>query len=289
MADQESIPDSVTTFLSVTGASNQVLQFLANISPAISEAESNWSVIANLSHRPTIDWTKVYEAEAWLTSMDRSSGGVLFAVSLNGRLHSNSTGSWTETNLACPGLNAVWAAGDDEAFAVGENATRVHVLGTDVIVVAGLPTQRLNAVHGTSSQNVLAVGDNGMIMRFDGANWNELESPTNYNLLSVLCRSETETYIAGAGGLLLRFDGTGFEQVVPPGDLVITGMAWYRDELYVAAGLSGVHILNVDVLEQVKPLIIYKLRTIANLLFGWGNNLIVQFDGAGWWGGRIDL
>jgi hypothetical protein len=289
MANEASKPDRVTTFLSVTGVNNQELQFLANLSPPISESESNWSVIGNLAHRPDIGWTKIYEFDSWLTSMDRSVGGSLFAVSLDGRLHSNHTGAWGEMDLRCPGLNSVWAATDDGAFAVGEGATRVRIAGMGATAIRGTPQQRLNAVHGTSPENVLAVGDNGLIMRFDGANWIQLDPPTNYNLLAVLCRSQSEAYIAGAGGVLLRYDGTDFEHLVKPGDLVITGLAWYRDALHAAAGQGGVHVLTAIGLDQIKPLILYKLRTIGDLLFGWGNNLIAQFDGSGWWGGRIDL
>ena len=289
MADEANEPNRVTTFLSITGTNNLELQFLANLSREISEPDSNWSVIADMAHRPAINWAKVYEAKSWLTSMDRSLGGILFAVSMDGKLHSDKIGTWRVRDLRCPGLNAVWAASDDEVFAVGESATRVNVLGTVVNVVRGLPEQRLNAVHGTSPQNVLAVGDNGLILRYDGVYWNELEVATNYNLLAVFCRSETEAYVAGAQGVLMRFDGTDFKHLVAPEELIITDLAWYRDALYVASGQNGIHVLGQDRLERIKELIVYGLRTVDGLLFAWGNNLVVQFDGSGWWGGRINL
>lgn len=281
--------DRITTFLNVTGTSNEKLNFLANLSPTVSEPESNWSVIGQLAHRPDINWKKMYEAEAWLTAMDESAGGSIFAVSVDGRLHSGIAGQWSELDLHCPGLNAIWAASDNEAFAVGEKDVRVRALGGNVNTVVGAEGNRLNAVHGTSSKNVVAVGDNGLIMRFNGNEWTELDSATNYNLLAVLCRSETEVYIAGAAGILLLYDGATVRQIDTAVDYVFSGLAWYRGSLHLAAGQNGIGVLGAGGVEQIKTLVLYKIKVIGELLFGWGNNLIAQYDGAGWWGGRIDI
>jgi len=292
MSDEPDESDRETTFLSITGTNSQELQFLANLSPTISEADSNWSLIGNLALRPALNWAKLYEGDSWLTSMARSPRGFLFAVSMNGELHSNRTGTWAVTDLACPGLNAVWAAPDEEVFAVGLDGTRARITGASIDITSGEGSvERLNAVHGTSSRNVLAVGNKGSVMRFDGASWLELETPTNYNLLAVHCRSETEAYVAGAGGVLMRFNGTDFSHLVSPGELVITGLAWYKDALHLAAGLDGV--LRLDPigggLDQIKNLIVARLAMADDVLICWGNNLVAEFDGLGWWGGRLDI
>jgi hypothetical protein len=286
MAD-EIDDDTVTTLLGITGSSHTDLQFLANISPAVSEPDSNWSIIGKMMHKPRIDWAKDYEVGSWLTSMDSSGAGRLFAVSNDGKLHSNRAGPWAVTDLRCPGLNGVWAASDQEVFAVGQSAVRVNVIGSVTNVVLGLPTQRLSAVHGTSRANVLAVGKNGMVLRFDGATWVELERVTNYNLLAVLCRSESEAYVAGAGGVLMRFNGVGFEHLAASSGMIVTGLAWYRHALHVATATDGVQVLGPRGLAPIKQLGLARLRTIGDLLFGIGNDLVVQYDGSGWWGGKL--
>ena len=54
--DSEDDSDNVTTMLAITGSGHADLQFLANLSPAISEPDSNWSIIGTMAHKPKIDW-----------------------------------------------------------------------------------------------------------------------------------------------------------------------------------------------------------------------------------------
>lgn len=213
-------------------------------------------------------------------------------VSMEGELHVFRQGAWRLLNLDCPsGLNSVWVATDNEAFAVGLKGERARIVGETVELVRDAEGRRLNCVHGSGPRNVFAVGDGGLIFRFDGVVWEELPALTESNLLTVLCKSEKEVYVGGAGGVLLHWNGVRWNVIRIAGiaEITITSIAFYRDTLYAAVGRAGVYVLRENVLEPIKDEVLYRLRSIDDLLFGIGNRLVLQYDGESWWGGDLDL
>ncbi|MBE9569069.1 MAG: hypothetical protein IMF11_00445, partial [Proteobacteria bacterium] len=284
MADQ---PEHNTTLVSITGENNLNLHILANLYHEPFDAESILSVVASLSHKPNVKWKIIYSTETWCTSMDQSEGGTLFVVSMEGELHIFQNQQWDILNLKCPdGLNAVWAANDVEAFAVGLNGEMIRVTGRTMDTFIDTEGRRMNAVHGSSPSNVWAVGDNGVVYFFDGSSWAKIKIPTNLNLISVLCRSEDEVYVGGAKGTLAIWNSVEW-RFIPSPEMNITSMAIYQEKLYAAAGLKGVYLLGKKGLELHKELTLYRLKTIDDRLFGVGNRLVAQFDGTGWWGGNL--
>lgn len=277
------------SIVSITGESNDNLNLLANLYYEPFDSESVLSVVTSLSHKPDVKGDTIYSTDTWCTSMDKSKGGILYVVSMEGELHIFRNMKWTVINLLCPdGLNSVWAASDYEAFAVGLKGEQVRVINEAVTLTRDPNCRRLNAVHGTASSNVYAVGDDGLIFHFDGYAWTELKSPTASNLLAVLCISDKEVYVAGTAGALFKWDGVSWKRLVAP-KIKITSLAMYQNVLYAAAGSEGVFILQKKGLQEVKKLLLYRLKTIDNLLFGVGNRLVAQFDGTNWWGGNLDL
>jgi len=282
-------PDHYTTLLSIAGRDSKHLYALANLAPTVDDPDSIWSVVIELSHKPEVLWKRTYMMETWLTSMGQSSEGYLYAVSMDGDLHTNRTGSWVVHDLDCPaGLNAIWVTSDTEIFAVGEVGKCVRWSGGNTDVFDRIPRVSLNAIHGRSASDVYAVGDEGEILRYNGSTWSEIESPCNHSLFSVLCVSEADMYIAGAG-VLFRTVGQEWEDLHCPPNIEITSLAVYHNELYAAAGEDGIYRLGREGLNKVKTLAIYELNVIEDLLFGIGGQLVVQFDGRGWWGGNLDL
>ncbi|AKU97745.1 hypothetical protein AKJ09_04409 [Labilithrix luteola] len=74
-------------------------------------------------------------------------------------------------------LNAVWAASDTEAWAVGANGVIRHYTGEDGVfeVVDGVPTtEDLRAVWGTSPSDVWAVGNAATVLHYDGKTWSRV-------------------------------------------------------------------------------------------------------------------
>ncbi|HEX5749514.1 MAG TPA: hypothetical protein VFZ09_25015 [Archangium sp.] len=283
-------PDHQTSLISIVGTHPRDLQLLANLAPPVDDPESIFSVVGSLQHETPVTWTKMYEAEAWVTSMIRSPTGRLYAVDMEGQLHSTDTaGKWTTRDLGCPdGLIDLWVASDDELFAAGDQGDRVHFSKGKVELVRDPTNRRLNAVHGCAPNDVYMVGDKGAIFQYRDGQWAEMEPPTNYNLLTVLCISQQEIYVAGARGMLFRGSGNDWEQLKAP-DINISSLAWYRGALHAAGGKDGVFRLEPHGLEQVKNLTLYRLRTIGDHLFGLGGRLVARFDGTGWWGGPLNL
>jgi photosystem II stability/assembly factor-like uncharacterized protein len=282
--------DHLTTVLGIVGVDVRELYFLANLALPGSPADAIVSRVARLSYEPVESWDVLYRVKEWLTGLDRSAGGTLFASAMDGQLHVGRGPAWTAIDTRCPkGLNAVWAASDDQAFAVGQAGVRVRLQGAAVSVDADPAARRLNAVHGTSPGHVITVGDRGTLFRFNGRQWEALESPTNHSLLAVLCRSETEVYVAGVDGSLFRWDGADFTPLVAPVVLDFTGLAWFQGALYVTAGTEGVYRLGPEGLDQVTDLCLYRLRVIDNLLYGVGSQQIARYDGTAWVGGNINM
>lgn len=281
--------DHNTTIVSLSGRDHNNLHFLANLSPTVSDPDSIWSVVARLAHRPEVRWTRLHMIESWLTSMDETPSGNLFAVSMDGELHYVQNSAWTTMDLGCPdGLNAIWAASDRDLFTVGLAGWRARI--TDMVPQVNRDTKqrRLNAIHGTSTENVYAAGDNGTVFHYDGRVWTEVETPTNAALLAVLCHND-DVYFAGASGTLFLKTGDRWDQLHSQDEITINSLAWYRDTLFAAAGLRGVYRLGDDGLVPFKERIIFRLKTVGDLLFGFGNRLLIQFDGSGWWGGELEL
>jgi len=278
-----------TTFVSITGVSNKEFYVLANLSPTIDDPDSIESAIVELSQEPDFDGEILYDAPIWMTSMDQAEGGNLFAVSMDGELHYRRNGNWGVQDLKCPdGLLSVWAAGDNEIFAVGNGGAMLRASGQSVAVSRDAKERTMRGVHGTSVQNVWAVGDKGVIFKYDGRNWTEVNSPTNYNLFVVLCVSEDEIYVAGSHGMLFRYTEGDWEHI-PADDLSITGLSLYKKTLYLACGQSGVWFVGSDGIEESTSHILRRLRTIKSRLFAVGGNQIYRYNGKDWRGGDLDL
>jgi hypothetical protein len=291
MADDDGLSsDYEANVLNIAGDGPAKMFLLATLSPPDAEPEEIDSVVAELSHKPPVSWRLLYEHEGWLTDLDRSPGGGLFCVSADGELHALRGRKWSVLDLGCPdGLNAVWAASDDEVFAVGVNGARVRVgPGGAVDRVLAKEERWLHDVHGTARDSVYAVGDDGWVWHFDGKKWQEIDCPTNYHLLCVLCVSPTEVYAAGEAGIVYRYDGEDWTRMRCP-EVTVTGLAVYREEVYAAAGADGVWRWDGKEFVQLKELDVSALRVAGGRLFAVGGRLVAQYDGSGWWGGDLDL
>lgn len=279
-----------TSLITATG-NDQKMHLLANVSPRVGDPEEIVSVVADFSIDDQFEFTGVpiHQVDSWLTSMEEPKRDVLYAVSMDGELHSYRGGSWSVLELDAPeGIIRMWAASEDEVFAAGGAGERIHV-------VRGIPEidrekkgRCLNGVHGTSKSHAIIVGDKGAIFRFDGRGWTDLVSPTNYNLLAVWCRSKKEVYVGGARGTAFRSDGDDWERIKCP-QVMLYEFAWFQGTLWAAAGEDGVLVLGKDGFEQAKKLTVFRLKALASRLFAFGNNRAIVFDGREWIGTELDF
>ncbi|WP_428263550.1 glucosyltransferase-I [Haliangium sp.] len=110
-------------------------------------------------------------------------------------------------------LEAVWAAGPNDIFAVGWDHI-LHNDGTGWSPVAAPYAWALRDIWGTSGDDYFVVGYEGLIMHYDGAEWNVVESsvwdrsnsyPTA-NLRAVWGSGPNDVYVVG-DGVVLHYDG----------------------------------------------------------------------------------
>lgn len=119
-----------------------------------------------------------------ILAMHGASAKTLWAVGEHGaalRIDAADTDEPTASqlnSLTWVGLTGVWAAADDDVWAVGGSGTIRHYTGDALQwnVVADVPTtENLNAVWGTSSSDVWVVGNEGLVLHYDGKSWTRVK------------------------------------------------------------------------------------------------------------------
>ncbi|MBN2530753.1 MAG: hypothetical protein JXR76_30480 [Deltaproteobacteria bacterium] len=284
------------TILSIVGTCLADLHILANVYFEPLDPDEISSAVYSLAYTETRYQCEIeYNHETWITRMFRHANGSLFAVSMEGELHTNRTGKWEVVNLGCPnGLNGVWAAENNDIFSVGVGGERIHLHELELTNSIDIEKRELRNIHGSSRQNVFVVGDSGAVSRFNGKEWIDLKVGTKHALFAVLCVSDKEVYIGGAHGMVFRWNGENFEWMgadpeTPEAEITIYSLAIYQNKLYAAAGGDGVYVIGDNGLEKIKDVTFYNLNVIGDFMFGVGNRLVARFDGAGWWGGNLDI
>jgi hypothetical protein len=150
-------------------------------------------------------------------------------------------------------LWGVWAAGDDEAWAVGGDAVgrgpadpvllrwdgeawrRVPVPPLDREVRA------LFKVWGTGPDDVFAVGAGGVILHWDGRAWSPQESGVDDDLVSLWGRGDHDIVAVGgrARGLAVRWDGRAWTPLAIGGVPGLNGVWMDADGTAWAVGVRG--------------------------------------------------
>src|SRR5262245_12832878 len=112
MKKEKSIPYDIT-LITLVGKDPKNLRMLGVLSQSGSDPGSGWSVIvkfsAPLPAASVNQRNPIYRVRSWLTSMDESPLGDLYAVSIDGKLHYTNQGKWKVINLRRFGLGYAWA------------------------------------------------------------------------------------------------------------------------------------------------------------------------------------
>lgn len=281
------------TYLDVVGKDPNQPYLLINVSDSNGDPESIASKLYIVPfNKEEVNPIPVYQAFSWLTAMSMAPSGKIFIVDADGYLHYAKGKNWTKTNISeNTFLMDIWSANDKEIFIVGEEGTLIYLNENKKSILKDKKKRNLNAVHGISTKNVLAVGDKGALWHFNGIDWEELNSPTKDTLLAVLYISETEQYIAGSKGALFINSSQKeiWKQIKCSNKITITSLAWYKNELYVAAGEHGVFKLAEDKLEKFSPSPVDTLSVISNRLFASKLGFVGYWTKDGWWGGDLNF
>jgi hypothetical protein len=154
-------------------------------------------------------------------------GGSAFAVGADAVTRplvvARSANVWTQSTFdgTPPVLNAVWGAGTEQLFAVGEGGTLAHWDRSGWSTTALDPTLPMRGVWGNGPDDVLAVGDNKTddpvvnLAHWDGAGWSRPAAlPTITlpgGLRAIWSSGPNDTYLVGeshSAGCVLHWNGT---------------------------------------------------------------------------------
>jgi hypothetical protein len=121
---------------------------------------------------------------------------------------------------ATPWLVSVWAAAEDDAFAVGMSGTILRWNGTSWAPMSSPATvdEHVMGVWGASASAVWASTSIGRIFFFDGTSWTVQPSGATGTLRALWGRSATDVFAVGTSGKVLHFDGVGWAPVRSPVD-----------------------------------------------------------------------
>lgn len=154
----------------------------------------------------------------------------VWAVGWYGVLRRDATGWAKVPGAPQKELNALWAGGSDDVWAVGAHGDVVHFDGQVWTEEQTPSNTTLRGIWGTGTGVLIAVGDNGAVMRRDAAGWAPMpDVPTGRPLRGVQGRFTAGTlnlWVVGADGLVLHHDGTAWIDESPPGTTTDLGGLW---------------------------------------------------------------
>ncbi|HEY1550529.1 MAG TPA: hypothetical protein VGG28_22025 [Kofleriaceae bacterium] len=143
---------------------------------------------------------------ATITSISGTSSAHLFVGTSTESVYHLVGGAWTTTTTVAL-THAVWAAGDDEAFAVGLAGDVEHfTAGAWTQLTSTGTAATLAAVWGTSPTNVYAVGKTGAVIHYNGSTWSATSAGSG-NLDAVWGSSASDLYVGGNTGIYHSPDG----------------------------------------------------------------------------------
>jgi hypothetical protein len=148
-------------------------------------------------------------------------------------------------------LNAVWAAGPGDVWAVGYNGTVLHRVGEvfSRVPLPGAATPTLNAVFGTGPNDIWITGAMRSVFHWDGTGLTAQAEGVTSELNAVTATSPTDVWAAGNGGGIYRR----------------VGNAWVRQ----AEGMTGAVLYGI-------------WASSSRDVWAVGDGVAVHFDGATW-------
>jgi hypothetical protein len=227
-----------------------------------------------------------------ITSLWRSSAGLIVAATIDGRLLVARDGElplrWT-TFQAAGGLSCVWGLNEDLLFAAGRSGGKPCLLrwrGQDWSEVPcdGFPV----SMHGIRPDCLYAVGYDGYIGRWTGSALERVGSPIQSPLSSVFVAGDDEIYACGPTGTLL--DGTVYGWVERlASEHTLYAVAKHGGQVWIAAGDAGLFTLSGDALVPVRPdLRARSLKAGERLLITAPDVVIDTADGKAFTGYQLD-
>lgn len=196
--------------------------------------------------------------EGLVTGLARRADGFMAAPTLDGRIYSNPSGSAKFEDWVCrdtgAALSGAWAIGS-RVFVCGMRGGRPLMLTWNGADWAEVPTDGFPvAVGGVGDDDGLlyCVGRDGYIGRWDRGGFRAVSNPASRALSSVHVIGDDLIYACGPGGEILEGTVYGWSLRAEV-DHMVHSIRRFRDRVWVASGVFGLHALDADELVPVKP------------------------------------
>ena len=144
-------------------------------------------------------------------------------------------------------------------------------------------------IGGTGSDDLYTVGTGGAIWHHDGTGWVQLDCPTNVHLNAVKCVNRDEIYVCGNRGTVLRGNRLGWTVISRDTEAIdFYGIESFGGDIYVSGmdkivRVVGSNLESVDVVTSHDgPLTFHRLHANDGVLWSFGTDHLVFFDGALW-------
>jgi hypothetical protein len=177
-----------------------------------------------------------------------ASGDLLLVLGSGGKVYAFKNGQWSTESAASSNLNALWGAGPDDVWAVGDNGVirRRRSDGTWGPESGASSNIALNALWGSSATDVWAVGSNGVIYHrgascTSSACWTlAYFTGTTNALLGVWGTGPRSVWAVGNSGVIYYFNGDSWKSQQSAGSSPTLNAVSGRDEGHVwAVGDDG--------------------------------------------------
>lgn len=145
----------------------------------------------------------------------------------------------------------------------------------------------LEAIDGFAPDELYVVGWGGAMARFDGRRWRIIDLPTGVFLSNVCCAGDGTVYAIGFNGIVVKGRHDQWALAIDePSAEELWGVAWFREDLYVASPLFLYRLvdreLELVVPEDDIPATCYHLSTADDRLLSVGKSDVMLLDGSNW-------
>ncbi len=193
--------------------------------------------------RPTPAWSVLSEAVSTriLRGLWAASDDQMYAVGDAGTALCFQNGSWSD--LEIPGevrLHSVWGTSSTNVYACGDESKIFHFDGEQwTLAYDGGLDVALLAITGFGTHDIFVVGDNGTALRYDGVHWHSTETGTRHELYDVWGLDGDHVLAVGGGGVVARWNGEEWATFNAGVDEDLFAVWGDRLDRIYAAGLSG--------------------------------------------------
>lgn len=211
-------------------------------------------------------------------------------VGKNGAVYHRSAGAWLATQPPDQ-ANAIWADGDDDAFAAGllGKVDRYSITGGSGgsgawVAHSTAGTGLVNALWGTSDADLYAVNTAGGVWHYDGTAWSQLATLGSgaATSLAAVWGSGTDVYVSGAPGIFHKSGSGSFVQEAPDNADALWGSG--PDDVFAGTAAGILHSDGASGwLPMTGPAMVTSLSGggLAEVLAA-NDGAIARYTGAAW-------